>query len=79
MGRAGFYVRVVVVFDVQPADAGLHDMVLFDALGSGKSLAGDVRPVEDGDHGRVVDAPMEFRQELTSLPDQVGFDFQAKG
>src|SRR5262245_32583699 len=46
--------RVVVILDVYPADAGLHGQVLLEALLSGVSLADDVAAVEDRDERWMV-------------------------
>ena len=70
---------VLIVLNVQPADAGLHGLVLLVGFGSAEPLADDVGAVEDGHQRGMIDLAVQFGHQLAGLADEVGFDFQPKG
>lgn len=78
VGRATDRLGVAVILDVHPAQARSHGEILLVNFGGRETLTGDVRAVEDRDHGRVIDLPVQFSQKLSRLSDEVGFHFQSK-
>ena len=70
--------RVVIILDVHPADAGFHRQVLGKRFFCRVALADDVAAVENRDQRRVIHAAVQLGDELARLADQIGLDFQAE-
>lgn len=68
--------RGFVIFNVHPAQAGLHGFVLGEDFGGRKALNQEIRGVEDQFHAGMVDLAEYLGQKVTGAADQVRLDFQ---
>ena len=75
MLRSRMQIRIAIIFDVHPANAWFHCLILLERLRRVKALADNVGSVEDRDHCRVVYFAMQLGKQLPGLADEIRFDF----
>ena len=71
--------HLAIVLDVHPAQTWLHRLPLGIDLGRGEALHDEVGGVEHEHEARVVDLPVDLREQVARLADQVGLDLEAEG
>ena len=70
---------MAVVFDVNPADAWLHRLIMLEHLARREALRDEIARVEHQHQGRMIHLPMDFGEDQSVLPDKIRLDLQAKG
>ena len=68
-----------VVLDVDPAEARLHRQPLLPHVGGREALHDQVGRVEHEHQARVVDAAVDFTEQLSGATYEIGFDLEAEG